>query len=304
MIPVNTRYKTLFEHAPLGIKIREKRKVNREEGKEEEGEILERALEVFPQPVQRDEDTLVFVKEIPGAYALWHEDISGINRLHREIEESVAKLKAANDMLSQEEKIKRVLYTENERTKLFEQLEREIALHTNKLKTMIDELDSASDKPKAMARIILLLAYIKRRCNLFFREREADTLPSIELVVYMNEIAEIAGFANIRLKVLNELEDNISVRRITLFYDFLYRLIYWTTWQEGQSLIASIGPIREENGGTILQILTSEEIYSFQMDGNLEAAIRAEGGYYSIKDLGDGDMAIMLCFRDGEARDD
>lgn len=246
--------------------------------------------------VNKEENTLLFSSAITGGTVLWQEDITVLNRLNREINESIDKLKAANSLLMEEEKIKRILFQENERTQLMAQLEKEIAEHTARLNSMIEQFETARDKPKAKARIIMLLAYIKRRCNLFFRERELEALPAYELLVYLDEMAQIAGYAGIKIKVTGVLKDeNISVRHTTLFYDFFYNVVYWATWLEKMSIIANLA---KENGSTVLQILPSTDAYTFEMGKNLREAIALNGGSYEVKVLDDDDVGIALSFKE------
>jgi hypothetical protein len=265
--------------------------------------------------VNKEENTLLFSSAITGGTVLWQEDITVLNRLNREINESIDKLKAANSLLMEEEKIKRILFQENERTQLMAQLEKEIAEHTARLNSMIEQFETARDKPKAKARIILLLAYIKRRCNLFFRERETEALPVHELLVYLDEISEIGGLLGVRIKVTGTLKDEkITVRHLTLFYDFFYNVVYWASWLEsstypsGTSIIANLakdnGTLRRgckprfPSGSTVLQLLPSADAHTFEMGKGLEAAILAQGGLYTVKELDEDDVGIALSFRE------
>ena len=278
MIPVNTKYAALFAHSPLRMQLADK-----------EGQVT---LSAGYASLHDDENTLTLKKPIAGGHVLWKDDIAGLNRLNKEIEDSVRRLQAANAVLAEEERIKREVNEESARTQLMEQLEAEISKHTARLSSMLDQIESAIDQPKAMARITLLMCYIKRRCNLFFRERETPAFAADELAVYMDELAEIAGYSGVRIIITSDLKKDIPVRRATLFYDFLYNAIHWATWLSSPHMLAHLG---SENGNMVLRLLPSEDAQSFQMESSLQSAVALAGGEFSAKDLDDV-VGISLCF--------
>ncbi|MDR1687908.1 MAG: ABC transporter substrate-binding protein [Clostridiales bacterium] len=164
----NVRRAALFTHSRLGLVIADSSgtawRLSANAAKFN-ADVAKSAVKACPAPVMPDENTLIFALPITGGYALWREDITRLNRLHAQMKESVAKLKAANILLAEEEKLKRALQDENEKTRLMTQLEAEIAGHVIRLNTMAEQLENVNDRPKATARLTLLLCYIKRRLN-------------------------------------------------------------------------------------------------------------------------------------------
>lgn len=271
MIPVNSKYKQLFTHSPLAMQIID-----------HNGDTV---LFSASAPLRRDDDALLFAVPIAGGQALWQEDISALNRLHREVEASVRKLTAANTLLAKEERVKRAIEEENARTHIMSQLEAEIAAHTARLSAMIENSESA-------ARIVLLICYIKRRCNLFFRERETQLLSAGELMIYVDELAEFAGYTDVRIITANQLEAPVELRRATLFYDFFYHVVDWATNCACSSMLAHLGPEQA------LKLLLSEDARAFRLEESLQAAIASAGGGYAVNDL-DGVVSIRLAFPEG-----
>ena len=263
-----------------------------------------------------DKDTLQFTNKITGGYALWHEDIGSLNRLNKEIEESVAKLKAANMILSEEEKIKRAAHEKNAKTQLLAQLESEITEHTIKLSMLIEQSlakDNHEDSPgqqRDLAHIALLLCYIKRRCNLFFVEKEAEALEADELKIYFDELAEISGYSGLEIIVTGGLKTQISVRCATLLYDFFHNVICWVVDKQAVSDKNFYVPVflSTENGSVVLRLLVkqmlvkqiplSNDARSFEIEKSLETSIARAGGVYSVKDLDDA-IGISLSFTEG-----
>jgi len=319
MIPVNTKYKTLFNNSPLGMRILSAEGspvLSSASAAPFDKDILVHSLGTTPVSMQRDKDTLLFINKITGGYALWREDIGSLNRLNKEIEESVAKLKAANMILSEEEKIKRAAQEKNIKTQLLAQLESEITEHTIKLSVLIEQLiskgyhENSPGQQKALAPIALELCYIKRRCNLFFREKEAEALGADELKIYFDELAEIAGYSGLGIIVTGGLKTQISVRCATLLYDFFHSVICRAVDKQAASGENFNIPVflSTENGSAVLRLLVkqmlvkqiplSEEGRSFEIEKSLETSIARAGGIYSVKDLDDA-IGISLSFTEG-----
>jgi len=297
LIHINTKHYAFFTHSPLKMMILNKQKqaVLSSATALCDNDAFNDVLASCPEPMRKDENTLFFAAPIIGGYALWDEDITALNKLHIEAEESIRKLQAANAVLAEEEKIKQAVQEESEKTLLMTLLEEEISGHSIRLTTMIEQLESATDKKKATARVIMLLCYIKRRSNLFFREKETGMLPADELTMYLSELAEMAGYAEIKIFVSSELKDSVSVRHATVFCDLFYNVLYWASWIENIHIIASLDV---EDDKVILRLLPSEDVSSFSMSRDVRSAIAAAGGTYLVKDL-DGGFGLSLSFPAG-----
>ena len=105
----------------------------------------------------------------------------------------------------------------------------------------IEQIVNVSNRQIFMARIMLLLCYVKRRCNLFFREKESETLPADEITVYVDELAEMAYYSNIKTIVTCVLKTQLPVRLATLFYDFFYNVIHWASWLDDPTILVHFG---------------------------------------------------------------
>jgi hypothetical protein len=160
---------------------------------------------------------------------------------------------------------------------------------------MIEQVEKTDtvDRAKETARITLLLCYVKRRCNLFFREMESDVLPADEITIYVDELAEMADYSNVKTITTSKLIKQLPIRQATLFYDFFYTVLYWATWLPDPVILVNL---ETENGNTVLRLLPAEDAYSFQMDKRLENAIVMAGGTYTVKDIGDETASISLSF--------
>ena len=297
MIPVNSKYRKLFKHSTLGMRIIDGAKQAQPAFDSASAvwydyDTFTNALASYPDPAQQGEDTLLYAAPITGGYALWQEDITALNRLHKETEESISKLQTANAVLAEEGRIKQAAEEESEKTRLMSLMEEEIAGFTIRLQAMIEQLENAGDKPKATARITLLLCYIKRRCNLFFREKEKDTIPAGELAMYLSELAELAVYAGIKTIVSSVFNDPISVRHATILYDFYYSVMHWASWIANIHILVYFGI---ENGSIVLKLLPSDGADTYRMGRETMSVVIASGGVYAVTDL-DGDFGLSLAF--------
>ena len=228
---------------------------------------------------------------------LWQEDITGLNRLHAQIDTSVNDIAAANAILAEEVKVKRTLTEEREKERLMDQLETEIEKHMSKLTAMAHQLENAVDKTSKAASTAILLCYIKRRCNLLFREHETHTIFPDELTNYLDELAEIAGYSNIKIIVSSDVNTKLSIRCATLFYDFFYNVIEWAEFKSCPHIMVHF---REGNSGVIMRLLPYASPTNFTPDAELLEAIAHNGGKFALEDLDDA-VAIGLLFpRGGE----
>lgn len=295
LVQGNSKYSDLFAHSPLNMQI-----INREgqpvlasaNAPKFDLKLQQAALATFPSAIQTKEDTLLFSTEIKGGYAQWQEDISSLNSLHRQIEESVKKLELTNTVLEIEEKIRRELDEEDVRVQLMTQLEELIAADLLRLSSMIEGLDSTREEPGENGRIALLLCYIKRRSNLFFRRQESEALAADELIVYIDELAEIAKYAGVKILVNSELKYTVPVQQACLFYELSYKVIDWAAKIKNPHIILQL--LREKEQIT-LRLLSSEDLGSYEPKEELRGAIALADGAYTNKDL-DGAVGISLTF--------
>jgi hypothetical protein len=265
-------------------------------------DTLMSAAAAYPQPVQPDENTLLFAAGITGGTALWTEDITGLNRLRAEIEASVRKLVAAKAVLNEEEKIKRAVAEESEKIRIMTLLEDAISRHIDQLLLMIERIDSAADQPKEAARAALLLCYLKRRCNMFYREQETSKLSPEETkyytAIYIDELAEIAAQIGIKVVYTGEIKTALTARRATVFYDLCYQVIDMGVKQGWPGILVQW---ENKNGCIIMRLLLPSGASAFTVDTALSEAIRTASGTYVLQDL-DDTVGISLSFlEEGQA---
>ena len=285
LIPINTKYKNLFRASTLKMQI-----INTE-GKTIllssnatplNQEILTSLNKEHKKHQTLKDNNLYYIDSVTGGSVVWQEDISNINQMKSEIKESIAKLKTVNAMLEKEENIKNKLELIEARTELFSKLDSEIKEKVKKLSYLIETLPENKEQQLQMTRIILLLCYIKRCCNLFFRRKEDAIVSSKELTVYLDELIEFAGFIKIKIHVTIADNYNLPTRQAALFYDFLYAVLEWSINKNCNTLLVNI--ISREDK-FIMSVLPAIRADDFKPDQAFLNEIKKENGILSIKDL-------------------
>lgn len=298
LIPINKHYRRLFSVSPLKMQLVDnsgRTVLASASSVPLSDELWARASRSFTEPVEVGGDTLVYSDRIPGGAVVWQEDISALNTLHSEISENIERIKAANALLAREKESKTESATVKQKLLLTGELEKQIKQYSDRLSQMAGGLGLAADKKTESARIILLLCYIKRRCNLFFRELDADELPTDELTVYIDELAEFSGYAGIRVASACGVSGSIPVRCGRLLYEFLYTF-YDACISGGEVHI--IQQLLPEDGGIVMRLLPSSFPRVDFPSAALSEAVSDEGGVIRVKETEES-SGVSLFFPNG-----
>lgn len=303
LIPTNKKHIKIFEKSPLKMQI-----VNQAGGVvlasaaalPLEPPIIKKVITNSPVSIPGNDASIVFANPIPGGHAIWNEDVSQLYTLHNEIKDSTLKLSKANKLLAEEAKVKRAMNEADEKRKLMEQLEHEITESINQLTKMIENLSDSKNPPQDTTRIALLLGYLKRRCNLFFHEKESNLIDTNQIVQYLDELIEIANYSDVQIARVHKVKGNIDIRYGTLLYDFFYAVVDLAIQRECSYMIETLG---YEEGALTLRLLSSEQLGHYTPKLELGHAIRAVNGEIKIKELEDG-VGISLAFPKGGDLDD
>ena len=298
LIPVNTKYIEIFKRSPLKIQLFNKNKemaFASALAQPIDKETIDKAIASSPSPILQEDESLIFANPIPGGYALWSEDVSRIQDLNRDIHQSTKKLGEANAILAAEEKIQRTVNEKIVKKQLMDQLEDEIAEKITRLSTMIEELEHSENHSMETTRLALLLCYIKRRCNLFFKEQELLKTESDVLIIYIDELCEIAKYSGVQIVTVKEVKGDIPTRYTTLFYDFFYTMADIALQKGCPYIIVDIG---SEDELISMRLLPSIDIGALKTELRLLEAIAKAKGKIVRKEIEDT-IGISISFPEG-----
>lgn len=299
LIPVNHKYGFLFSHSPLKMQIVNSRgelQLASAGSIPVPKKVWERICASSYAPEKQDDDTLLYTDPIPGGAVVWQEDLRALSAMHREIAENVRRLAASNTLLSREWEAKAARIAAEEKIRLAGRLENEVQTELSALSRLVHALPEASDKRTATGKIAMLLCYIKRRCNLFFRERENFSFPPEDLVGYLAELSEFAEYAGLRLMTNCSLSAAFSPRQAVLFYEFFYAVLEACA-ESGRAYI--LVQLLQEGTEIGLKLLPSVPLSEKTIFGNpLRERIAAAGGRILMKELDDM-LGVSLYFPEG-----
>lgn len=302
LIPVNTKYDLLFSSSPLKMQILDPTgsvRLSSAGAVPISSEVKASLLENTDRPLLQDVDVLLFADNIPGGTVVWQENVSEILKMQQEIKENIMKLEAANKLLLTERENKYRLAAAEEKVRLMDMLGDEIQSHLERMQKMIKSLESSADKQKDIAKITLLLCYIKRRCNLFFKEQEGGELPIEELAVYIDELSELAAYADVRVVTVCTASGSVSSRRATVLYDFFYRMLDICSSRESTVLEQLI----DTKDGVEMKLLPSFFDFDISfLEDALDKALELVGGKIIIKELDETAGLSLFIPKGGEEK--
>lgn len=291
-IPVNLQYQRLFTATPIGLMLLDEqgRTVLSSRGAPPVSRSIWRRISMdMAHPLLRDSDTQLHAVPIHGGMAVWQEDLSQLNRLRREIQAVQARLEAANALLREEGDVKKRLLAAETNRAMFEQLDRDMEHRIQTLGRLIETLPETPHPRGLTAYITLCLCHIKRRCNLFFLARQGDGLPGEELSIYLDELAELARYAGLRLLIRCGQRGALEIRRAALCYDFAFEAISWALGENASPLLGYLEP---EGAHLVFRFLPGGDPGQWRFSEELTTAAAALGGQIACKDLDD---AVGIC---------
>ena len=297
LIPVNTKYIDLFKRSPIKLQIfnNDKELVMASSAVEKpKKRILNKIFNSLPVSVISG-NSLVFANPIIGGFAVWYEDMSEINTLHKKLQDSSKMLQEANELLSKEEKIKRSINEQLAKKELVQQFESEVATSIEKLNSMVSDLDGDTINTKGSTRIALLLMYIKRRSNLFFINKKTAAIEIEQLLIYIDELSKIANFQNSQVATINEIKTTISCRQAALLYQFFYEVLNQTIEDSTPFLI---NYLEGKDDFITMRLLPSKKIKPINFNPKFWQAVEDNKGFIVSKNV-DDTIGISLSFSKG-----
>lgn len=295
LLHLNRLYGKLFEHSSLRMMIADSKGKPLYTSKNMEDvtpEIVEQLGESGDGWIELYENEYLYADDIPGGKVIRREDLTPINNLKKKTEEAIHGLEATSLFLERREKAAHEVLSEEEKNRIMDTLAGEIEGRVGQLNSMVDELPNMDDKKQQIAKVALLLCYIKRRCNLFFLRRENKLMPGSELAVYLDELAEFAGYAGINVLTANTATGEITNIKATLIYDMFYSVLE-RILPLGESLLRE--QFVEETGEVKFQIFLGQDLTPLPFKDVLKS-VESENGTVLTRELDESMYSITLSF--------
>ena len=288
LVPKNSYYTKVFESSPLNIQLLDlngEPKFRAAAASVLTNEEIQKLQEGPSIHFEKGKDTLLYGQQIHNGTAVWTKDISTLNQLNSQIESSNQQLTAANSILCKTRSIRQKKYSMEIKNRIFSELEKET-------KAKILELSSSINSDAKLSYISLLLCYIKRRCNLFFIDKEQLRISGANLSSYLNELSEFASYSNIRAMFHTDLSISLELCEAILCYDFYFELLKWSYYNSNATLL---GQLSFKKGNILFHVMSSEDLRSLHFSSDFKEALALQEGTLTTEYL-DETSSISLTF--------
>ena len=215
LVPVNTHYQTLFEHAASGMMLvcddgtliisgaeesEDSSRIISGDGESEDGpagsgdifahfiktEDPERAQEIWNDLQQKgyavtEPGHELHMHRLTGASFLWDKDVSALQQMIDELNRSAELLSQEGLMLQEELRTRNQEESLMARNRIYDDLTKEVAGQLKLMTEITRKQDPGDDGDMLIKRLYLLGTFVKRRCNLRLIERETGCISSEDL---------------------------------------------------------------------------------------------------------------------------
>ena len=176
-------------------------------------------------------NTLLHSKKISAGRVIWQDDITVLNELKEQLQDTILQLDEENDMLQAEIEVKEKRTKLDEKNRLYDRIAQEVSEQLSKADFLLKQ---AEEKPEtariALAHICIICAYIKRRSNLLLLNEESNRISSKELEYCLRESLDNIALNGVFTSLDSKCDGNISVEYAVKIYDFFEEIVeYFTT---------------------------------------------------------------------------
>ena len=243
LIQSNRGYDELLEATTLPVQITDEAFCTKHASVTMRPLLPQRELRQITQDtVQLDDDTLLKRHKLRRGWAFWKEDVSELNQLRQELEQTCDELRDVGDVLAAENAQHARLLKLAEENRLYDMMEAQTARQIAMLQERLTELKKTDDPARAerlLGQIIVIGTYIKRRNNLIFVGVQRGSISVQELRLCLNESAENLCLYGAECSALIKGDGQLSIEQATEAYD-LFEAVVETELESLRSLLISI----------------------------------------------------------------
>lgn len=218
LVPVNTQYREIFEHATVGMQI----------VGDDGGRLSSKtAANVSPEQMEELKDKAYIVTE-PGkelhahkfsdGVLLWNKDVSGLQRTIDELNQSAETLAQEGVLLGEEIKTKNQEASLLSKNQIYDELAKEVQGQLRLMREITKKQRLTDQGDKRLRELILLGTYVKRRCNLRLIQKETDEIHGDDLRLSLEDMKSAMGLMGVH----SELDWNPGKRFSSGFSLYLF----------------------------------------------------------------------------------
>lgn len=226
---------------------------------------------------------------IRGGFVFWQEDISTLLALLEELSGTREELKSYGGLLEEENKQKRRRKKLEEQKRLFEMVQETIRPHLAQLNEVLEQLrhaETEKDTQKALGKLAVIGAYLKRRSNLIMLADNMGQIPVEELRLCLKESETNLRLCGVSCALKFSMEGELPFETVGALFDF-----YETAVELALDTLTGLTAFA---AGTELRLMLS-------CDDDLTALCATFENAYVTRE--DGVWYCALCFGEGGRHD-
>ena len=291
LIPSNSNYDEIFNSTTIPVMIVDER-YNTHYTSSTVSEIATDEMKQAEKETVSLGDTLLHSKKISAGRVIWQDDITVLNELKEQLQDTILQLDEENDMLQAENEVKENRTKLDEKNRLYDRIAQEVEPQLVKVAELLKEIDENSEAtPELLSRVCVIGSYIKRRGNLLLLAEENPQIDARELEYCIRESLDNLHLGGVFTSFESECNGTLNAECIVAVYDF-----YETLAEKLMNNITAMLVRLNCNEGSVkmnVQMGCLEDIAKQVLDG-----VQMPLGSF-VYDIDDEDISITLTLTDG-----
>ena len=225
LLPSNNRYQQIFDATTVPVQI-----VDRDY---QPHYVSAGALPVPEETMKQTEagtvtmeNSLLSSAPIHGGRVVWQDDITQLNELKEQLEDTREQLGEENILLQAELDLKQQRAKADEQNRLYDRIAREVEPQLIKADALLHRIETNPEEIRGLiAKVCVLGSYIKRRGNLLLLGEDAKMVPARELEYCIRESLENLRLGQVYTALDSSCEDQLPLEHIIAVYDFYENMV-------------------------------------------------------------------------------
>ena len=224
LFPSNTNYDRLFETSTIAAQI-----VNKEyqpcfSSSSAMSLTTEEIKHIQETPVKKA-GMILQAKAVRAGYVVWQDDVSELDKMMTCLQDVQNQLDRENELLKAELKLKEQQARLEEKGRLFDRITEEIIPQLKRMESLLEQGSDPDQVNAAMAKMCVIGAYVKRRCNLLLLGEERQNISARELEYCIRESLDNVRLASVATLLDARCEGELKVEHIVAAYDFYEEVV-------------------------------------------------------------------------------
>ena len=225
LLPSNSSYQQLFDATTIPVQI-----VDRDYQPHYVSTgalpVSEEILRSTSAGTVHRENTLLSSAPIHGGYVVWEDDITQLNQLQAQLEDTLEQLGEENVLLQAELELKEKRAKADEQNRLYDRIAREVEPQLIKADELLHRIECEPEQKKELiAKVCVLGSYIKRRGNLLLLGEDASQIPTRELEYCIRESLENLRLGQVFTSFNCSCQSSLPLEHIVVAYDFFEQMM-------------------------------------------------------------------------------